>query len=596
MREDNFLNELLSHGLNFAFRAARFLGARAFKALFLKVGALLVSVLAPIVAPLLIVVLIFGFLYFSVFMLPKFITEGGGGPSTMEVVAAAYTAGYESTGKNPGDPGYGMTATGTKARRGTVAVDPEVIPFGTGMYIPGYGYGVAEDTGRAVKGNRVDLFFDDADEAREWGERTVTIRLFGKGRKSPAILAWGMGDTGWPFEKDEKLFERYLKLDHDWFNRFLGRQELMDQKVDEASGNAADGDATVGDVWGSYKEIAGEKAQVRPHRVHWALMASLDKMLGDSIVHGEHGPEELGKGRKPDPDKRFEELEPELEWKESELYYKHRWQVKVTDYDDDGNPVGYHCEWRSEEYKHKIRLLTFAKTYEADFAYTWKPKVIEREHRGDRPCSYSYTKVIIPELAGVEKQGPLYQRLKEILAGYGLYKDSNTEFVLQLAMNLDETFEVDAGTFGSPYEMAIPDVRFTGEPGEVNWPCPGSITSRFGYRIDPFTGQRRFHSGVDIAGAEGTPIGAAASGIVVAAGRAGGYGLWVVIDHGSFRTVYAHLKEILATTGREVKGGDVIGLMGSTGRSTGPHLHFEVRVNGACVDPEEFIANHPLLN
>jgi murein DD-endopeptidase MepM/ murein hydrolase activator NlpD len=76
---------------------------------------------------------------------------------------------------------------------------------------------------------------------------------------------------------------------------------------------------------------------------------------------------------------------------------------------------------------------------------------------------------------------------------------------------------------------------------------------------------------------------------VVAAGRAGGYGLWVVIDHGSFRTVYAHLKEFLVTAGREVKGGDVIGLMGPLGRSTGPHLHFEVRVNGACVDPEKFI-------
>lgn len=579
MREDNILNELLSRGLNFAFRVARLLGARVFKGLLLKVGALLVSVLAPIIVPLLIVILIFGFLYFSVFMLPRFITEGGGGPSTMEVIATAYTAGYESTGKNPGEPGYGITATGTRARRGTVAVDPEVIPFGTRMYIPGYGYGVAEDTGGAIKGNRIDLFFDDLDEAREWGKRTVTIRLFGKGRKSPAILAWGMGDTGWPFEKDEKLFERYLKLDQDWFNKFLGRQELMDQEVDEASGDAANEDATVGDVWGSYQEVTGEKAQVRPHRVHWALMASLDKMLGDPIIHGEHGPEELGKGRKPDPDKRFKELEPELEWQTFELYYKHVWQTET----EDGG-----CETHTEIYKKKIRLLKAAKTYEADFYYTWKEKVIERESDSGE-CGYSYTKVVVPELVSVKKTGPLYARLKDILVSYGLTKDSNVEFALRLAMNLDETFEVDAETFGSPYEMTIPDVHFTEEPGEVNWPCPGNVTSRFGYRVDPFTGQRKFHGGIDIANAERTPVRAAASGIVVAAGRAGGYGLWVVIDHGDFRTVYAHLKEILVITGREVKGGDVIGTMGSTGRSTGPHLHFEVRVNGGCVDPEKFI-------
>ncbi|MEW6771829.1 MAG: peptidoglycan DD-metalloendopeptidase family protein [Bacillota bacterium] len=531
------------------------------------------------IVPVLIALLVFGFLYFSVFMLPKYITLGGSGaPGTVVVEATGYTAGYESTGKSPGDPGYGITATGTRARRGTVAVDPEVIPLGTKMYIPGYGYGIAEDTGGDIKGNRIDLFFDDVDEARQWGRKTVTVRLFGRGKKSnnPAIFAWGEGDTGWPFEKDERLFLKYLKLDSDWFNRFQGRSELLREKVDSASGDAADEEATVGSVWGSYPEVVSEKDMLRLHRVHWALMASMDRVLGDPVVHGQHGMEdEQGtKGRKPDPDRRFKELEPRnVEWEEFELYYHHWWETKTEE--------GW--ESHSETYTKKIRLLKRVDTYEADFAYAWKPKVIEQK------SEHSYLKVIVPQSAGVEKKGPLYARLKETLSSYGLIKDSNVELVLQLAMNLDDTFQADIQGFNSPYDLAIPDVRFTGEPGEIGWPCPGNVSSPFGYRADPFTGAKRFHAGVDIANQEGTPVRAAATGVVIWTGWAGGYGKKVVVDHGFFRTAYAHLGEILVRPGREVRGGDVIGLMGSTGRSTGPHLHLEVIVNGKYVDPAEFI-------
>ncbi|MEW6226501.1 MAG: peptidoglycan DD-metalloendopeptidase family protein [Bacillota bacterium] len=536
------------------------------------------AVLASLIVPVLTALFIFGFLYFSVFMLPRYITEGGpGGEGTMVVEATGYTAGYESTGKKPGDPGYGITATGTRAHHGTVAVDPSVIPLGMKMYIPGYGYGVAEDTGGAIKGNRIDLFFDDVDEALQWGRKTVAVRLFGKGKKSnnPAIFAWGESDTGWPFAKDEKLFLKYLKLDSDWFNKFQGRSELLREKVDSASGDAADEEATVGSVWGSYPEVVSEKDMLRPHRVHWALMASIDKVLGDPVVHGQHGMEdEQGtKGRKPDPDRRFKELEPRnVEWEEFELYYHHWWETKTKD--------GW--ESHSETYAKKIRVLKRVDTCEADFTYAWKPKVIEQK------SEHSYLKVIVPQSTGVEKKGPLYARLKETLSSYRLKKDSNVELVLQLAMNLDDTFHADI-PFSSPYDLAIPDVRFTGEPGEVGWPCPGDVRSPFGYRADPFTGAKRFHTGVDIANQEGTPVRAAASGIVVWTGWAGDYGKRVVVDHGSFRTAYAHLGQILVRPGREVKGGDVIGLMGSTGRSTGPHLHFEVIVNGRYIDPAEFI-------
>lgn len=100
-----------------------------------------------------------------------------GGSHTLHVVATGYTAGPESTGKSPGDVGYGVTKSGLPAARGICAVDTAVIPFGTVLYVPGYGYAVAGDIGGAVKGNRIDLFFPTPDEARAWGVREVRAVL-----------------------------------------------------------------------------------------------------------------------------------------------------------------------------------------------------------------------------------------------------------------------------------------------------------------------------------------------------------------------------------------------------------------------------------
>jgi murein DD-endopeptidase MepM/ murein hydrolase activator NlpD len=117
-----------------------------------------------------------------------------------------------------------------------------------------------------------------------------------------------------------------------------------------------------------------------------------------------------------------------------------------------------------------------------------------------------------------------------------------------------------------------------------------SVTSGFGYRADPFLGRLALHPGVDLAEAYGAEIRAAASGRVVHAGPAGGYGNMVEIDHGSgLATRYAHMSETLVEEGQEVDGGAVLGRLGSTGRSTGPHLHYEVRVDGEPVDPERYL-------
>jgi len=123
-------------------------------------------------------------------------------------------------------------------------------------------------------------------------------------------------------------------------------------------------------------------------------------------------------------------------------------------------------------------------------------------------------------------------------------------------------------------------------------PADGWVTSKFGYRISPFTGQKEFHAGLDIANKIGTKIIATANGRVSYAARKMYIGNMVVIDHGHGRvTKYGHMKKILVKPGQKVKRGEVIGLVGNSGRSTGPHVHYEVRINGTPVNPLRYILN-----
>ncbi|MFP5221972.1 MAG: peptidoglycan DD-metalloendopeptidase family protein [Acidobacteriota bacterium] len=122
--------------------------------------------------------------------------------------------------------------------------------------------------------------------------------------------------------------------------------------------------------------------------------------------------------------------------------------------------------------------------------------------------------------------------------------------------------------------------------GQFISPVSGEVTSEYGWRRDPFTGQRAWHGGMDIAAPEGTPVRAARDGTVVFSGRERGYGNLVVVEHeGGVRTYYGHNKANEVTEGQSVKAGQVLAQVGQTGRATGPHLHFEVRVDGRSVDP-----------
>jgi murein DD-endopeptidase MepM/ murein hydrolase activator NlpD len=155
-------------------------------------------------------------------------------------------------------------------------------------------------------------------------------------------------------------------------------------------------------------------------------------------------------------------------------------------------------------------------------------------------------------------------------------------------------FQVELNSLQGTSDSIAVLLRRSTLPGTVGLcdvrPVPGPIIGPFGPRIDPISGAQGFHPGVDLQATFGTPIHACRSGVVLIASAQGGYGNAVVIDHGGgMGTLYAHQSRLAVQPGDHVNAGDVIGYVGSTGYSTGPHLHFEVRLSGNPVDPATFL-------
>jgi murein DD-endopeptidase MepM/ murein hydrolase activator NlpD len=173
---------------------------------------------------------------------------------------------------------------------------------------------------------------------------------------------------------------------------------------------------------------------------------------------------------------------------------------------------------------------------------------------------------------------------KEVLVNYTPDESGSIDLdVLKAQVNssMDSVKEIKA-------YLAKQRDRFMSTP--QGWPADGRITSGFGMRIHPITGERKLHTGDDISVSRGTPLHATADGIVSFADRNAGNGNIVVIEHGyGYSTVYAHDSKILVHAGEKVKRGEVVALSGSTGTSTGPHVHYEVWKNGKSVDPEPYL-------
>ena len=199
----------------------------------------------------------------------------------------------------------------------------------------------------------------------------------------------------------------------------------------------------------------------------------------------------------------------------------------------------------------------------------------------------------VAELSGLRAQDFQVEaqagRGGELNAGYAL---SYADLSAQLAA-LSEQTETRAD-YLSAVESQLLDTRAAARLFPSGKPLEGSfIGSGFGLRSDPFTGRSAMHRGIDFAAAFGTPILAAASGIVISAGQRAGYGNMVEIDHGNgVRTRYAHASKLLVREGEVVAKSQPIAEVGSTGHSTGPHLHFEVRVHGVAQNPGRFLRSN----
>ena len=267
-----------------------------------------------------------------------------------------------------------------------------------------------------------------------------------------------------------------------------------------------------------------------------------------------------------------------------DVYYI-RWQDVLAVFSSyvSGNEQGAPVAALTEEQVDKLRETMWAMNA-VDYATRAETAVIETTDEDGNPTTTEITEtVLVIELT--------HKTPDEMAADYHFTTRQNSYLQLLQDPQYEELWTELLGGFAQGGgELMNPDSTRT-PTGTLQWPLPvaGTITSQFGHRVDPITGEVSSHTGTDIACAEGTPILAAADGTVTVANsldsRGGSYGYYIQIDHGGgLETLYAHCSSICVTTDQQVQAGQVIGYVGHTGRATGSHLHLEVHVNGSRTD------------
>ena len=267
-----------------------------------------------------------------------------------------------------------------------------------------------------------------------------------------------------------------------------------------------------------------------------------------------------------------------------DVYYI-RWQDVLAVFSSyvAGSEQGAPVAALTEEQVDKLREIMWAMNA-VDYSTRAETAVIETTDKNGKSTTTEITEtVLVIELT--------HKTPDEMAADYHFTTRQNTYLQLLQDPQYEELWaELLGGFEQGGGEVMSPDGTRT-PTGNLQWPLPvaGTITSQFGHRVDPITGEVSSHTGTDIACAEGTPILAAADGIVTVANGldswGGSYGYYIQIDHGGgLETLYAHCSSICVTTGQQVQAGEVIGYVGHTGRVTGSHLHLEVHVNGSRTD------------
>lgn len=211
---------------------------------------------------------------------------------------------------------------------------------------------------------------------------------------------------------------------------------------------------------------------------------------------------------------------------------------------------------------HKMKIGVGPLSEQDDFS-----KYLEKISQLPRPAAMAY----IPGISENSKPQGFYEKLN-------LKLDELSEFALSLEARSNEVYEL--GQDKLSYWASTPSI----------WPVKGWVTSDFGLRISPLSGASKFHEGLDIAAPYGSPIYAPSDGITSFTGYRGGYGYALVLDHGyGVSTLYGHTSTILVKEGQKINRGELIAMVGNSGASTGPHLHYEVHVDGIPTDPMKFL-------
>lgn len=216
----------------------------------------------------------------------------------------------------------------------------------------------------------------------------------------------------------------------------------------------------------------------------------------------------------------------------------------------------------------------------------WTPEKKKEEEAAktfDESPEHLYTPMI-SDGQGLERKGPGSTEIGDVL------KSASEALAGSHAEKRNRAAEARVEALAKSIEAGKTDGTGQGGGGTpvMEWPAEGDVSSNFGWRKDPFTGKKAFHSGVDIASDIGTPVKACWDGRVIFSGQRGGYGKMVIVEHeGGWRSYYGHNSSNEVQVGDEVKAGQVIAEVGSTGRSTGPHLHFELRQGELAWDPRQ---------
>ncbi|WP_240436297.1 M23 family metallopeptidase [Brevibacillus laterosporus] len=336
------------------------------------------------------------------------------------------------------------------------------------------------------------------------------------------------GDDDWDLERDRKLGETYKEL----AIRNLGSKEQQ-----------------------MYTPSQYEQAE--SFALDWTVLAAVDRILGDPTMNDKIN-------RNPQPEKHYKAIKPNFIWKPYNVIVKEKIET------EDGSTY-----WETIEYK--VQLLIKVTSYNQHHELNYRKETVT-----------SPTKIIEKwVLDEVETQtlDKNENRLIKLLESYKL-PQKDIEMVEELALvysespNHQETQNLfDQIKNGNKEERKGPQA-WTGTLPLVGIMGKDFVqTSYFGYRTDPFTGKTAYHDGADLAAPAGTPVYAPIKGIVVYASTMRGFGNTIMIEHGGYLTLYGHLSAIHVRKSQQVEVGDLIGRVGSTGRSTGPHLHWSLYEN-----------------